>query len=87
MFHNKGYRWPDEIPVGISEDTPDDKQSATPLLLNSIKQVDTAIIPILQDGEVTAFSEKLWCGLLDYTTAYADGRLTFTFKNGSTFEG
>ena len=39
------------------------------------------------DGEVTAFSEKLWCGLLDYATAYADGRLTFTFKNGSTFEG
>ena len=31
--------------------------------------------------------EKLWCGLLDYATAYADGRLTFTFKNGSTFEG
>ena len=23
----------------------------------------------------------------DYATAYADGRLTFTFKNGSTFEG
>ena len=40
-----------------------------------------------QDGEVTAFSEKLWCGLLDYATAYTDGRLTFTFKNGSTFEG
>ena len=40
-----------------------------------------------QDGEVTAFNEKLWCGLLDYSTAYADGRLTFTFKNGSTFEG
>ena len=39
-----------------------------------------------QDGEITAFSEKLWCGLLDYSTAYADGRLTFTFKNGSTFE-
>ena len=40
-----------------------------------------------QDGEVTTFSEKLWCGLLDYATAYADGRLTFTFKNGSSFEG
>ena len=40
-----------------------------------------------QDSEVTAFSEKLWCGLLDHATAYADGRLTFTFKNGSTFEG
>ena len=40
-----------------------------------------------QNGEVTAFNEKLWCGLLDYATAYADGRLTFTFKNGSSFEG
>ena len=40
-----------------------------------------------QDGEVTTFSEKLWSGLLDYATAYADGRLTFTFRNGSTFEG
>ena len=40
-----------------------------------------------QNGEITAFSEKLWCGLLDYATAYADGRLTFTFKNGATFEG
>ena len=40
-----------------------------------------------QDGEVTTFSEKLWCGLLDYATAYSDGRRTFTFKNGSTFEG
>ena len=26
-----------------------------------------------QDGEVTSFSEKLWCGLLDSATAYADG--------------
>ena len=40
-----------------------------------------------QDGELTEFSEKLWCGLLDYATAYSNGRLTFTFKNGSTFEG
>ena len=40
-----------------------------------------------QDGELIEFSEQLWCGLLDYATAYADGRLTFTFKNGSTFEG
>ena len=39
-----------------------------------------------QDGEVTAFSEGLWTGLLDYATVYADGRMTFTFKNGSTFE-
>ena len=40
-----------------------------------------------QDGEVTVFRETLWCGLPDYATAYADGRLTFTFKNGSSFEG
>ena len=40
-----------------------------------------------QEGELTEFSEKLWCGLLDYATAYSNGRLTFTFKNGSTFEG
>ena len=40
-----------------------------------------------QDGEVTTFSEKRWCDLLDYAVAYADGRLMFTFKNGSTFEG
>jgi hypothetical protein len=47
------------------------------------------VIQLLSGGdyEVTAFSEKLWCGRLDYTTAYAHGRLTFTFKNGSTFEG
>ena len=44
LFHNKGYRWPDVIPIGISADTPEDKQSATPLLLYSIKQVDTAIM-------------------------------------------
>ncbi|MBO6301537.1 MAG: hypothetical protein J6N15_03780 [Ruminiclostridium sp.] len=40
-----------------------------------------------QQDEVTVFSEKLRCDLLDFATAYADGRLTFTFKNGSTFEG
>ena len=26
-------------------------------------------------------------GLLDYAMAYADGQLTFTFNNSSTFEG
>ena len=53
-----------------------------------VKTLDTTKLEAQQqDGEVTAFSEKLWCGLLDYATAYADGRLTFTFKNGSTFEG
>ena len=54
-----------------------------------LSRTDIYFLRILkqQDGEVTTFSEKLWCGLLDYATAYADGRLTFTFKNGSTFEG
>ena len=41
LFHNKGNRWPDVTPIGISADTPEDKQSAIPLLLYSIKQVDT----------------------------------------------
>ncbi len=35
---------------------------------------------------VTVFSDALWTGLLDYATAYADGRLTFTFKNGQTID-
>ena len=48
---------------------------------------DSLLILKQQDGVVTAFNEKLWCGLLDYATAYADSRLTFTFKNVSTFEG
>jgi hypothetical protein len=40
-----------------------------------------------QDGEVTAFSEKLLCGLTDYATVYADGRLTFTFKKRVRLRG
>ena len=40
-----------------------------------------------QDGEATAFSDNLLCGLLDYAITYADGHLIFTFKNGFTFEG
>lgn len=40
-----------------------------------------------QDGELTEFSESLWVGLLDYATVYADGRMTFTFKNGATIDG
>lgn len=40
-----------------------------------------------QDGELTEFSDSLWSGLVDYATIYADGRMTFTFKNGMTFEG
>ena len=31
-----------------------------------------------QEGEVTVFSDGLWTDLLDYATAYADGRMTFT---------
>lgn len=40
-----------------------------------------------QDGELTEFSESLWVGLLDYATVYADGRMTFSFKNGATING
>ena len=40
-----------------------------------------------QEDEVTVFSDGLWTGQLDYTTVYADGRMTFTFKNGQTIDG
>lgn len=40
-----------------------------------------------QDGELTTFSDSLWLGLLDYATVYADGRMTFTFKNRSSIDG
>ena len=40
-----------------------------------------------QDDEVSVFSDGLWTGLLDYATVYADGRMTFTFKNGQTIDG
>ena len=37
--------------------------------------------------EVSTFSDGLWTGLLDYATVYADGRMTFTFKNGQIIDG
>ena len=40
-----------------------------------------------QEDEVTVFSDGLWTGLLDCATVYADGRMTFTFKNGQTIDG
>jgi DNA invertase Pin-like site-specific DNA recombinase len=40
-----------------------------------------------QDGLLTEFSEGLWTALLDFATVYKDGKITFTFKNGMTFEG
>ncbi len=40
-----------------------------------------------QDRQLTEFSDSLWLGLLDYATTYADGRMTFTFKNGDTIDG
>lgn len=40
-----------------------------------------------QADEVPVFSDGLWTGLLDYATVYADGRMTFTFKNGQTIDG
>ena len=33
-----------------------------------------------QNGQISEFRENLWCGLLDYVTAYTDGRLVFRFK-------
>lgn len=39
-----------------------------------------------EDGKLTEFKEDTWSRLLDYATAYADGRLVFNFKNGQTFE-
>ena len=39
-----------------------------------------------QDGELTEFSDDLWTGLLDFAAIYADGRITFTFKNGETID-
>ena len=65
LFHNKGYRWPDEIPVGISEDTPGDKQSAIPLLLYSIKQVDTAIMAAVVSPTKMSLISAGGCHLLD----------------------
>ena len=60
-------------------------------ILNALEiSADMVLCDVLKTGykvKSSVFSEKLWCGLLDYATAYADGRLTFTFKNGSTFEG
>ena len=41
----------------------------------------------MQKDALTEFSEELWCRLLDFATIYHDGRMTFTFKTGQTFEG
>ncbi len=40
-----------------------------------------------QEDEVAVFSDGLWIGLVGYATVYADGRMTFTFKNGQTIDG
>lgn len=40
-----------------------------------------------QDGKLTEFSDSIWLGLLDYATIYADGRMTFTFKNRAIIDG
>lgn len=40
-----------------------------------------------QKDEVTVFSDGLWTDLLDYAIVYADGRMTFSFKNGQTING
>lgn len=40
-----------------------------------------------QDSKFATFSDSLWPGLLVYTTVYADGGMTFTFKNEATIDG
>ena len=81
-----------DVPADALEEAEEAKKDALAERISDIRDRHGTMEDFLrilkqQDGEVTTFSEKLWCGLLDYATAYADGRLTFTFKNGSTFEG
>lgn len=51
------------------------------------EMVDFLTLLKKQADEVPVFSDGLWTGLLDYATVYADGRMTFTFKNGQTIDG
>lgn len=36
---------------------------------------------------ITEFSEDLWLAVVEKATAYHDGRLVFTFQNGTEIEG
>lgn len=58
-----------------------DKQSRKALMEDFLKLLKA------QDGQLDGFSDSLWMGLLDYATIYADGRMTFTFKNGVAIDG
>lgn len=40
-----------------------------------------------QKGELTEFSEALWCRFVDFAPVCPDDRMTFTFKTGQTIEG
>ena len=42
-----------------------------------------AILPIALYGPPIEFDEKLWHAVVDRVTVYNDGRLVFTFTNGS----
>lgn len=38
------------------------------------------------DGPLTEFDSKLWLTVVDTATVYCDGRLVFTFRNGTEIE-
>ncbi len=40
-----------------------------------------------RDETLTEFDDKLWTATIEKATAYHDGRLVFTFKNGLDIEG
>lgn len=40
-----------------------------------------------RDCELTEFDEGLWLSVVERATAYHDGRLVFTFQNGTEIEG
>ena len=55
--------------------------------IDLISPADTDIRSLrTEEGKLTEFKEDTWSRLLDYATAYTDGRLVFTFKNGQAFE-
>ncbi len=40
-----------------------------------------------RDAALDEFDESLWTAVVDKATAYPDGRLVFTFRNGMEIEG
>ncbi len=39
------------------------------------------------ESEITEFEDSLWLAVVKKVTAYHDGRLVFTFQNGTEIEG